>query len=132
MLIFVLLLASCVQCKGNRKKLPAKNVLHCKNLIPAVLNGVINKINPFKSEDTFSEVQERVEKLLTATPLSLVNTEMLPNFNPHSAELYYRFLTYATLAYSSEADIIKFSNTIGPDFYTGISTYFLKPQVLSS
>jgi hypothetical protein len=120
------LIASCVESKwGRAPEYTKENILHCKHLLPQVFNGLLHVINPYKPEVTFDEVKERVTKLLTAIPPVTANTPMLPGFDPHSPEMYYRFLTYSTLAYcTSSDDINTFASHIGPDFYTGIHFTF--------
>lgn len=115
-----ILLAALVQSMplflGPKEK---TNELYCKNLhLPAVKAG-FQKLNPFKAKkEDFTEVKKRVGRLLAASPPLERNTPMLDGFNPHSPELYYRFLTYASLAYADDEDIQKFAAK-EPDFYTG-------------
>lgn len=100
-----------------------ENELYCKFITPKIIAALADKYI-MTMDKSYSLVEQRIGQLTSTVPPAMVDTPLHPGFNVHQPELYYRYLTFSTLAYYSYRDVIDFSSLVGNRFYTGISIRF--------
>lgn len=134
LLVVLLALTTLLEVMAKRRK-RKRNKTYCNGVIGKAVGSLLAKnliplvpeLRGGPSNATVGRgARERVDELLRYVPPSTAHSPLPKDFDPFQPELYYRFLTYASLAYFESMELIeKFSKTASPDFYTGILHTFL-------